>query len=177
MIASPGGVVVELTLLISIVVLITRRQTRRSRTDDLEKQQRSGMGTVEKPTPKFQKPKIIVIDCPLSVMKKWKWSRSAVMDVFYTPRVAPVVPSHYSLAGTMTKLWTEASVISIQFENDQAVGIGDRVGFALADRYLEQEVKSIQMDKQQIQQAAPGALIGMKTGFLSLLAKASRSTR
>ncbi|MFI5454851.1 MAG: hypothetical protein ACHRXM_05310 [Isosphaerales bacterium] len=95
-------------------------------------------------------------------MIDWQWPSKAVREVLYGQGRLQQHPFHYTLVGTVTHYWTANSVISIDVTGD-VLRLGDRVGYLLADRFFEEDVASIQVDKNPVQEVQSPQRAGMKT--------------
>lgn len=97
-------------------------------------------------------------------MLKWRWSPKGIQDLFYQERRIPILPSIYSPVGKVEKFWDKISVVSIKITAD-TLHQGQRIGYILPDGYLEEKVTSLQCEKQNIMEAIPGQLVGIKTEY------------
>jgi len=94
---------------------------------------------------------------------RWRWPDNSVRDLLYRTGRIPTYPAHYSLVGTVAKYWPERNAISIDIEGQQPLRVGDRVGYLLPTGFHEEEVTSLHLDRQAVQEAFPGQRIGHKT--------------
>jgi len=56
------------------------------------------------------------------------------------------------------------NVVGVEITNSK-LQKGDRIGYVLPDRYLEEEVLSLQVDNQDVEEAVSGQLAGIKTKY------------
>jgi hypothetical protein len=95
-------------------------------------------------------------------MVRWGWPQKAVRDVLCGSGRVSRFPSHYVLAGVVAHYWTEKSVLSIHITNE-GLRVGHRVGYLLADGFFEEDVTSLELNRQEVQEANPTQQVGMKT--------------
>jgi len=95
-------------------------------------------------------------------MMQWEWPAETIRDLFFGHGRLPLVPSHYIAVGTVAHYWTENAVISIDMVAD-TLHVTDRVGYLFADGFFEEEVVSLELDRNPLQEARPPQRIGMKT--------------
>jgi hypothetical protein len=90
------------------------------------------------------------------------WDYSEIKELFYkTGRIDPV-PSHYEFLGTIEEFWETIGVVGVRIEAGHLRN-GDRVAFELPVEFAEQDVVSLEVDKQQVAEADAGLLVGIKT--------------
>ena len=95
-------------------------------------------------------------------MIQWNWPKKTVQDTFYGRGRLSQLPSHYSLIGTAVHFYDGASVVSIQLANG-SLRVGQRLGFLLPHGFFEEDVVSLGVEKQKVEQAQPGQKVGHKT--------------
>jgi hypothetical protein len=93
----------------------------------------------------------------------WGWPDEAVCGVLYGTGRLPPYPAHYIPVGKVAKFWPDRGVASIDIEGDLPLKLGDRVGFLLPDGFHEEEVTSLQVDRQPVREAFPGQRAGHRT--------------
>jgi hypothetical protein len=94
---------------------------------------------------------------------RWNWPDEAVSNVLFSTGRIPPYPAHYLLVGKVAKFWPDKAVVSIDIEGDQPLKVGDWVGFILPAGFDEEDVLSLQVDRQTVQEAFPGQRAGHKT--------------
>jgi hypothetical protein len=94
---------------------------------------------------------------------RWGWPDEAVCNLPYRTGRIPPYPAHYAPVGTVVKYWPEKGVISIDIDGERPLKVGDRVGFLLPAGFCEEEVSSLQVEKQAVWEAVPGQRAGHKT--------------
>ena len=72
------------------------------------------------------------------------------------------MPTHYELAGEVEHYWERVGVAGIRI-SAASLHPGDRIAFQLPVDYFEQEVASIEVERQPFTEAPTGALAGVKT--------------
>ncbi len=104
------------------------------------------------------------------------WAHDAVRPLFYANgRVSPV-PAHYQLIGVVREKWPKVGAVGVSVDSG-SIRVGDRVAFELPVEYEEQEVISLQVEKQAVDEVGPGTLAGIQAGLLSSLSKGARVYR
>ena len=96
-------------------------------------------------------------------MEKWVWSPAHVQDTFYTSGRAGLAPSHWEEVGKVVHFWDELGVFSINVNEPHSLQLGDTLGYALSDRFGEETLTSLQINKCDASEARPGQLAGCKT--------------
>jgi hypothetical protein len=94
---------------------------------------------------------------------RWGWSARAVSGLLKRTGRIPPYPAHYVPVGTVAKYWPDKGVISIGVHGQQPLRVGDRLGFLLPAGFFEEEVMSLQVDKNSVREATPGQRVGHKT--------------
>lgn len=92
------------------------------------------------------------------------WQHEQVKTLFYQSGQIEPVPIHYEFVGIVEHFWEKAEAIGVQIEAAE-LKQGDRIAFELPIEFEEQNVESLQVDKQQREKAEIGMLAGIKTKF------------
>jgi hypothetical protein len=93
----------------------------------------------------------------------WNWPDRAICDLLYrTGRISPY-PAHYVPVGKVAKYWPEHGVVSIDIEGEHPLRPGERIGFLLSTKFHEEQVISLEVDRQAVGEALPGQRAGHKT--------------
>jgi hypothetical protein len=95
-------------------------------------------------------------------MQRWKWPAASVKNLFNEKGRLPRVPSHYVPVGTVTHFYPDPSVLSIAVTGDN-LKVGDTVGYLLDDGFFEEQVTSLQVDHQPVQEVRPPEKVGHRT--------------
>ncbi len=103
-------------------------------------------------------------------MMKYGWPPEAIQDLFYVKGVMSRIPTFYKPLGTINNYYKEQSVIAIKV-SDEALRKGQRVAYITPERYLEEEVSSIKVDRQSVEKALTEQLATIKTIYPSELLK------
>ncbi len=96
-------------------------------------------------------------------MDRWEWPRESVMDVFYQPGRAGLLPLHWQEVGKVAHFYDKLSVVSILVSGTDFIRAGDTIGYAFADRFEEQIVESLEIENQPVNEAGPGIRAGYNT--------------
>ena len=97
-------------------------------------------------------------------MMEWEWDPNVIQELFYRSGRMPRYPSSYEPIGEIFKYWEKMNVVGVEITNSK-LQKGDRIGYVLPDRYLEEEVLSLQVDNQDVEEAVSGQLAGIKTKY------------
>jgi len=99
------------------------------------------------------------------------WEPEHLLGVFYRYGWIQPVPEHYSLAGSVERLWKDA----FGFVPTQTVAQGSRLAVETGDTYIEFPAESLQIDGTPVTEAAPGSECGVAyTGSSSEIKKGAR---
>ena len=97
-------------------------------------------------------------------MTKWGWNAKTIQELFFTKGRMPRIPTSYKPLGEIFNYWEKKDVVGVGITNNK-LQKGDRIGYVLPDRYLEEEVLSLQVDNQDVEEAVSGKLAGIKTKY------------
>jgi hypothetical protein len=97
-----------------------------------------------------------------------KWKPESVKPLFYQRGRVHAVPVHYIHIGTVEHIWKEAGAVSVKVEQ-HGVRKGDRIAFQTPVEFEEQVAVSLQRDGQDVDEAAVGLEIGVKTHLANRL--------
>jgi len=103
-------------------------------------------------------------------MKKWGWKSKYIRELLYAKGRLPRQPLNYKYAGKISKYWGNISVVGISVEQEK-ISKGDKIGYIIPDGYLEEVVKSLHVDKQDVDEALAGQLVSLKTVYSKDLLK------
>jgi len=78
------------------------------------------------------------------------WSVDHVRDSLFTPGRQGTHPPGYNLVGKCNKFYPNHSVLSIDLAEGQTIARGARTAVRLVDRYHEEEVKSMQVNGENV---------------------------
>lgn len=91
------------------------------------------------------------------------WRHDDIAGLFLTPgRIRPI-PVHYKLIGTVEEFWPKAGALGIRLQS--ALHVGDRLAYELPVDFLEEDATSLQMDKQDVDEAKEGDYVGASTAL------------
>jgi hypothetical protein len=91
----------------------------------------------------------------------WRHDDIAGLSVT-TGRIRPI-PAHYTLIGTVEEFWPQAGALGIHLQ--AALHLGDRIAYELPVDFIEENATSLQMDKQDVDEAKEGDYVGVSTGL------------
>lgn len=97
-------------------------------------------------------------------MFKHNWDKEIIRRKFYNSGLIDRIPEHYVLVGSIENFWEHHNVVGLKIEAE-SIKIGDRIGYVLGNDYLEEEIKSMQVEKVERIEATIGELVGIKTIF------------
>jgi hypothetical protein len=83
--------------------------------------------------------------------------------LFYQHGLIEPIPSHYEPIGTVNQFFEEASALTIDLTAE--IGVGDTLAFELPVEFEQEQVKSLRLNNEVVEQAAPGLEVGVKTGL------------
>jgi len=95
-------------------------------------------------------------------MMKWEWDSEFIRSLFYVCGRLSRIPGNYKSIGEIVKYWEQIGVISIQVKENKLYK-GQRIGYITSEGYLEEEILSLQIEKQDVEEAISGQLAGIKT--------------
>jgi hypothetical protein len=91
------------------------------------------------------------------------WRHDDIAGLFVTAgRIRPI-PAHYKFIGTVEEFWQQAGALGIRLQ--AALHVGDRVAYELPVDFIEEDATSLQMDKQDVDEAKDGDYVGVNTGL------------
>ena len=97
-------------------------------------------------------------------MMKWKWNPEAIRNLFYISGRLSRLPGNYKSIAKIVKYYEQIGVISV-LVNENKIYKGQRIGYITSEGYLEEDISSLQLEKQDVEEAIPGQLVGIKTIF------------
>ncbi|WP_435017607.1 hypothetical protein TA3x_005225 [Tundrisphaera sp. TA3] len=99
-------------------------------------------------------------------MERWGWDKQHVQDVFFQAGRIGELPAHYRRVGEIAHYYDKISVASILVDDGERLSIGDTVGYVFEDRFHEEKVESLRVDKVDVREATSGQKAGYKTGLV-----------
>jgi hypothetical protein len=97
-------------------------------------------------------------------MMKWKWNPKVIQELFYQSGRMPKIPTIYKPIGKIVKYWEKPGAVGVQISENK-LHKGERIGYVTSGGYLEEEVLSLQVENQDVEEAVPGQLAGIKTKY------------
>ena len=95
-------------------------------------------------------------------MIKFGWEPKILRELIYRKGKINRIPPIYYPIGKIEKLYNEICVLSVKI-TDNSLKIADRIGYILPEGYFEEVVTSLQFNQQDIKEANPGMIVGIKT--------------
>lgn len=95
-------------------------------------------------------------------MLKWGWDPKAIQQLFYQSGRMPRIPTIYNPIGKIVKYWETPGVIGVQISKN-ILHKGERIGYVLPEGYLEENVLSLQVENQDVEEVVPEQLGGIRT--------------
>ncbi len=102
--------------------------------------------------------------------QKYGWKHEYIKPLFYQSGRIDPVPTHYEFIGVVDHFWEKAGAVGVIIKTAE-LRQGDRIAFELPVEFEEQDVDSLQVDKQPVAQATIGMLAGIKTHLTKEQAK------
>jgi hypothetical protein len=92
------------------------------------------------------------------------WRHEDLADLFISSgRIRPV-PRHYELVGSIDGYWPQASALGLRLSSG-VIRVNDRVAYEQPVDFLEEEITSLQVNDQKINEAHAGDYVGVKTSL------------
>lgn len=88
-------------------------------------------------------------------MMKWKWDPEAIRNLFYISGRISRLPGNYRSVAEIVKYYEQIGVISV-LVNENKIYKGQRIGYITSEGYLEEDILSLQIEKQDVEEAIPG---------------------
>lgn len=95
---------------------------------------------------------------------RWNWPSEVVKELFCTSGRISCIPTHYVAIGIVEKYWPEPEAVAIRL-NGSGLSKGQRIAFVTPSDYLEQIVTSLQVDGNDVDNAASGDLVSIKVEY------------
>jgi hypothetical protein len=97
-------------------------------------------------------------------MIEWDWDPKTIQDLFYIEGRMQRIPTHYKLLGKIENYWKNVGVVGIRITGTDLHN-GGRLGYVLPNGFIEEDVKSLQVEKKDVNIAIVGELAGIKTRY------------
>jgi hypothetical protein len=91
------------------------------------------------------------------------WEPEQVANLFYGPGVIEPIPSHYELVGRINQYFEKAGALTADLEG--SIQVGDTLAYELPIEFEEEQVTSLRLNDETVQQADTGAEIGISTNL------------
>ena len=102
------------------------------------------------------------------------WGHEDIQQLFYGKARIDPIPAHYHFVGVIDGFWEQAEAVGVQIEEGM-IRVGDTLAYELPVDFIEEEVRSLQLDNAAVEDAAAGTHVGVKTGLAK--AEARNGTR
>jgi hypothetical protein len=73
------------------------------------------------------------------------------------------IPSHYEPVGTVSRFFEQASALTIDLTGE--IKVGDTLAYELPVEFEQEEVQSLRLNDEDVDQAVPGVEVGVKTSL------------
>lgn len=90
------------------------------------------------------------------------WDHEDIAELFVSSGRVQPIPAHYEYIGRTDDFFPQAAVVGIHLEST-GLRMGDRVAYELPVDFIEEEITSLQIDKQTVDNAEIGDYAGVKT--------------
>ena len=91
-----------------------------------------------------------------------RWHHDDIAGLFVTSgRIRPV-PAHYEFIGVVDEYWAQAAALGLRMESG-VLRVGDRIVYEQPVDFIEEDVTSLQLSDQDVEEAHPGDHAGLKT--------------
>lgn len=97
-------------------------------------------------------------------VQKWKWDRGMIQDLFYQDGRFSGVPPFYKPIGTIVKYYEKSSAAAIMISNDKLFK-GSTIGYVTPKGYFEEEITSMRIDDEDVDEAITGQGVGILTKY------------
>ncbi|BDZ68604.1 hypothetical protein [Methanobacterium ferruginis] len=101
-------------------------------------------------------------------MMEYEWDPEVLRDLFYQPGRLPQVPSNYEPVGKIVKFFKKNVVVGVEL-TDGELSKGQRIGYKLPNEFLEEDVKSLEIEGKNVASAAVGDRVGIPSEFIDIL--------
>lgn len=92
------------------------------------------------------------------------WRHEDIADLFVSSgRIWPI-PGHYELVGSIDDYWPQASALGLRLSSS-VLHVNDRVAYEQPVDFLEEEITSLQLNGQKIDEAHAGDYVGVSTSL------------
>ncbi len=106
---------------------------------------------------------VTAMDLQVSVLGvlRFGWPIGPVRDRLFTPGRQAEYPPGYKPVGTCNRFYPDHSVISIELTEGQSIAQGEKIAIRLCDRYHEEDVKSMQVNGEDVTIASGPCRVGI----------------
>ncbi len=91
------------------------------------------------------------------------WDIDQITHLMSIPGRQGIVPPLYDAVGKYNRFFPNHSVISVELYSGKSLELGDIIGCRLSPRYVEQEVKSLQVERESVSKATGPCKVGIVT--------------
>jgi hypothetical protein len=95
-------------------------------------------------------------------MMRWGWDPRSIQRLFSIGGRMPCIPTIYEPIGKVSHYYDDIEVVTIEISN---IGLirGQRIGYVTESEFLEEDILSMQINRENIEKAESGQEIGLKT--------------
>lgn len=94
-------------------------------------------------------------------MVKYQWDGKVIRNLFYTDEgIIDTIPSHYKKIGKITAVIPDKNVIGVRIESNKLIK-GDKIGYIKGHEFFENDITSMQIDGNDIEEGNIGDEIGI----------------
>ncbi|MBN2291704.1 MAG: hypothetical protein JXM70_04725 [Pirellulales bacterium] len=94
---------------------------------------------------------------------EFRWDMEPIRNLLFSLGRQGLVPPSYREIGAYAHYYGRYSVMSIELQPNKTIKIGDTIGIRLAERYHEESVKSLQLNRNAISSATGPCRVGIQT--------------
>lgn len=94
---------------------------------------------------------------------RYGWKPEHVGGLFYEHGVIEAVPIHYELVGTISKFFEQRGAVAVELTG--TIRVGDTLAYELPVEFEQEEVQSLQLQDQTVEEAHSGVEVGIKTNL------------
>ena len=95
--------------------------------------------------------------------QEWGWNADAIIPLFYGNGRIAEAPTSYRPVGVIHHFYDKLRVASIEIDPSETLQIGHTVGYVLKDRYYQERIQTLQVDKKDVREASGGQIAAYGT--------------
>jgi hypothetical protein len=98
---------------------------------------------------------------------RWGWPDEVLLDLFYGTGRISLIPTHYVPVGKVERYIHAKNIIGIAVAGGPSLKTGDKIGYLLPGGFYEEDVTSLEVDRDKVTEA----VLGQTAGHLTTLNK------